>query len=69
MGRYLRTLKPTPPGRVVRVGPLPTEGRVEIDYATWYARLAGDNGPAVASPAGAARVVRLDRAGAGRAAA
>ena len=69
MGRYLRTLKATTPGRVLQVGPTPTEVRFEIDHATWHARLTGHNGSAVVPRSGSARVVRLDRPGVDRTAA
>ena len=59
MSRAARTVNPVASGRVVAIGSRPKADRVQLDYASWYARLAAP-GSAIGLAQSAMRpIVRL----------
>ena len=59
MSRSARTVNPVASGRVVSIGSSPKADRVQLDYASWYARLAAP-GSTIGLPQPATRpIVRL----------
>jgi hypothetical protein len=59
MSRSARTVNPVASGRVVSIGSSPKADRLQLDYASWYARLAAPSSTIGLAQSATRPIVRL----------
>jgi hypothetical protein len=62
MSRSARMVHPVTSGRVVAIGSSPQADRVQLDYASWYARLAAPGSRIRLAQSATRPILRLDTA-------